>query len=125
MTLNPFCSASVKYFKWRNESPTELGLLKLCGSAQVFSKPMKLCPVVFHFTIMNIYDVFTEQIDEDKRKDSTFFSHRGRYDKKVSSSSCPNHYLAFKQITQMKFILFGFFSACYIERAETPRWRFY
>uniref|UniRef100_A0A8C7X7J5 Guanylate cyclase n=1 Tax=Oryzias sinensis TaxID=183150 RepID=A0A8C7X7J5_9TELE len=51
-------------------------------SVWIFSKPLRLYPLGCHLTTFNIYDLFTEQIDEDKRKDSTFFSHRGRYDKK-------------------------------------------
>uniref|UniRef100_A0A8C8DJE2 Guanylate cyclase n=1 Tax=Oryzias sinensis TaxID=183150 RepID=A0A8C8DJE2_9TELE len=66
-------------------------MLKICiikplicfnGSVWIFSKPLRLYPLGCHLTTFNIYDLFTEQIDEDKRKDSTFFSHRGRYDKK-------------------------------------------
>lgn len=33
----------------------------------------------------NCVCVFMKQIDEDKRKDSTYFRQRGRYDKKVTA----------------------------------------
>lgn len=59
------------------------------------------------------------QIDDDKRKDSTYFRHRGRYDKKVQTTKTRQTRHKKMRVSRcFSDLCVCFSTACHLERAE-------
>lgn len=66
------------------------------------------------------------QIDDDRRKDSTYFRHRGRYDKKVQTTkkSDGHHRRSWSSAAFLTYLFPPHPAACHLEGAEANGWRF-